>query len=142
VSMAAPTILYIKVDVEFEPPKAQGISYLERERAGWGERERWASRRAGHKTGRFKVMLGLGEIEGRGRNREIKIQRDRADNKNPEPCQVAQLVSDKNVCLCLPLSFNQCINPVAKDVEVKDFVWMLIPNFATDVKLIVCYRLK
>jgi len=33
-------------------------------------------------TARLKVMLGVGEIEGR----------DRADNKNPEQCQIAQPV--------------------------------------------------
>jgi hypothetical protein len=38
------------------------------------------------------VRIGLGEIVGRDKYREIYKQRDRAENKNPEQSQVAQLV--------------------------------------------------
>jgi hypothetical protein len=61
-------------------PQQQGISYLDREREGVGERGMWA----GQQTGIFKVRLGLGEIEGRRGYR----QRDRADNKIPNKAQI------------------------------------------------------
>jgi hypothetical protein len=55
--------------------------------------------RAGPQAGIYRVRLGLGKIEGRDRERyrdiEIKRHRDRADNKNPEQSQVAQLVFHK-----------------------------------------------
>ncbi len=51
----------------------QGISYLERERAGVREREGLAGRQAGI----FKVRLGLGAIEGRDRNTEIQGDREK-----------------------------------------------------------------
>jgi hypothetical protein len=43
---------------EFVQPKKQGISYLEREREGVRERDRWA----GQQAGIFKVKLCLGEM--------------------------------------------------------------------------------
>jgi hypothetical protein len=55
----------------------QGISYLERERAGEREREGLAGWQAGQQAGIFKVMLGLGVIEGRGRNTEIQGDREK-----------------------------------------------------------------
>ena len=49
----------------------QGISYLERERAGVRERG------AGWQAGIFKVRLGLGVIEGRDRNTDRDTGRKR-----------------------------------------------------------------
>ncbi len=53
----------------------QGISYLERERAG--VRERGAGWQAGQQAGIFKVRLGLGVIEERDRNTEIQGDREK-----------------------------------------------------------------
>ncbi len=50
--------LFTKRSFEFEPPKPQGIYYLERESEG-GKREG----QAGPQAVRFKVRIGLGEIE-------------------------------------------------------------------------------
>jgi hypothetical protein len=61
----------MKWPTKFEPPKPQGISYLEREKVG--DRE-GRGKQAGQQPGRFKVRLGLEgrdiEIE-RHRNKEI-----------------------------------------------------------------------
>jgi hypothetical protein len=45
---------------KFEPPRPQGISYLEREREGRKKREREGQ---GQLACIFKVRLGLGKIE-------------------------------------------------------------------------------
>jgi hypothetical protein len=51
---------------KFDPPRPQGISYLEREREGIKERERERERERegrGQQACIFKVRLGLGKIE-------------------------------------------------------------------------------
>ena len=52
-----------------------GVRERKRERERERERERGAGRQAGQLAGIFKVMLGLGEIE--GRDREIERHRNK-----------------------------------------------------------------
>ncbi len=51
-------------------------NFLSGKSEGGGERERGAGWQAGQQAGLFKVMLGLGVIEGRDRNTEIQRYRD------------------------------------------------------------------
>jgi hypothetical protein len=68
-------LLYNKRACPTKNEPQQGISYMERERAGL--RERGAGWQAGQQAGIFKVMLGLGVIEGRNRNTEIQGDREK-----------------------------------------------------------------